>query len=382
MDKILIVDQDTYFMDKIYDVLLDEGHLVYMKNTLIESRDIILEANLDMVLISLSQNNDFESEIKAIRETDENIAIVGIITDNLGEIVSRTLNLGVNDYILKPIMDVDVFIKTIEKNLELQNLKKSNKNQLELLKKMNHNLDTHLKEMQSDLVVGSELQRKMLPTNKWNWGGIEFSYMSVPSHYLSGDFIGYQEINAEECLFYLIDVSGHGPSAAFVALIVYNIIDKYKDEIKEKKSVNPTELASLINEEIHNANINKHLVGVFGVINKITHEVSYTNAGLYPKPLVIKENENYFLEKHSMAIGLIPGITYKTEKIKLEQGERLMIMSDGILDTFTGSDLKEKETRLKAVLKMNSNVDILKDSVVKKGEIVIDDLTVLQLYYR
>jgi sigma-B regulation protein RsbU (phosphoserine phosphatase) len=380
MNKILIVDQDTYFMDKIYDVLMDEENLVYMKNTLKESIDIILDAQLDMVLISVAIDNDFEGEIKKIREADENISIVLIIKDNLGEIVSKTLNIGVNDYILKPIMDVDEFLVKIEKNLELKQLKKANKEQLEMLKKMNNNLNTHLKEVQSDLIVGSELQRKMLPKNEWSWSGLEFSYMSVPSHYLSGDFIGYQEINENECLFYLIDVSGHGPSSAFVALIVYNIIEKYKDEIKEaQKSVSPSDLAYLINEEIHKANINKHLVGVFGVVNKTTNEITYTNAGLYPKPLVISESESYFLEKNSMAIGLIPKIIYKSEKIILEKGSRILIMSDGILDEFSGSTLKEAEDKLKSKLKETSNMDILKDGILKKDKAVIDDLTILQI---
>jgi sigma-B regulation protein RsbU (phosphoserine phosphatase) len=383
MDKILIIDQDPYFMDRIYDVLLEERKLVYMKNTFLEAIDIILEAKVDMVLISLSKKNNFKNEIKAIREADENISIVGIIKDDLGEIVSETLNLGINDYILKPIMDVDLFLRTIEKNLELKHLKESNKNQLELLKKMNKKLNTHLKEMQSDLVVGSELQRKMLPKNKWSWNGFDFSYMSVPSNYLSGDFIGYEEVNENECLFYLIDVSGHGPSSAFVALIVYNIIEKYKDEIKEKnKSVNPSDLAYLINEEIQRSHINKHLVGVFGVLNKKTNEITYTNAGLYPKPLVISESESYFLEKHSMAIGLIPKIIYKSEKIILEKDSRLLIMSDGILDEFSGSTLKEAEDKLKSKLKETSNMGILKDGILKKDKAVIDDLTVLHIYRR
>lgn len=380
MDRILIIDHDSYFLDRVQELLSDEGYRVYARDNLIESRDVIEEAELDMVIMLLSKEFDFKENIKILKEIDPNISIIGIITDELGEVVTETVNIGVDDYILKPIMNTNNLIKKIEKNLEIKQLKKTNAEQLSLLKTMNDNLNLHLRAMESDLLVGSELQKKMLPKNNYIWGNCEFSYISIPSHYLSGDFIGYQAINDDECLFYLIDVSGHGPSAAFVALMVYNIIDKYKTMIiNDKSKINPSELAKLINNEINKSKINKHLVGVFGVINKKEKVIKYTNAGLSPKPVLI-QNTNYdILENSSMAIGLIPKAKYITEEINLSKETRVLLMSDGVFDAIEKNTQKEKESFLMNELKINSNMNILKEHLLENKNSLIDDLTVLQI---
>lgn len=376
MDKILIIDHDTFFADRLSDLLVDGGYKVFTRSTLVESIHVIEDTKLDMVIISLSENIDFEKQIKILKSIDKNMSIIGVITENVCEIISKTLNLGVGDYVMRPILDTGEFFEKIEKNLESKHLKFANESQLNLLKVMNEKLNNNMSDMESDLKVGAEVQRKMLPKNNYNWNGVEFNYLSIPSHFLSGDFLGYEEVNEDECLFYLIDVSGHGPSAAFVALMVYNIIENYK---REKKVFTPSDLAFLINDEINKSDINKHLVGVFGIINKKNKTVTYTNAGLYPKPILVDEVKIQYLEKNSMAIGLMPDIKYKNEIIKIEPNQKIILMSDGVFDIIDGLTRVEKEENLLSQIKEGHNIKGVKNNIFLKKDELRDDLSILQI---
>ena len=88
------------------------------------------------------------------------------------------------------------------------------------LEELNEHLETHLAMLRQDQLAGGQIQQRLLPESGQRINGIRYDYCLSPSLYLSGDFLEYQAIDERFSLFYFADVSGHGASSAFVAVML------------------------------------------------------------------------------------------------------------------------------------------------------------------
>ena len=69
----------------------------------------------------------------------------------------------------------------------------------------------------------------------------KFSHRIVPADYLSGDYVEYHQVSDNKVVFFLVDVTGHGASSAFVTVMMKQLsIRSRKHFQKDKKRQQPT----------------------------------------------------------------------------------------------------------------------------------------------
>ncbi|MDO6804635.1 hypothetical protein Q4595_19455, partial [Wenyingzhuangia sp. 1_MG-2023] len=136
--------------------------------------------------------------------------------------VVQALRMGADDFLVKPILDLEMLHHAIKRALERVELETENTAYREYLEKTNAELRHGLEELRTDQMAGRQIQMRMLP-DSLNYNGLCCDHRIFPSLMLSGDFLDYFELGEHLLVFYIADVSGHGSSSAFVTVLLKNL---------------------------------------------------------------------------------------------------------------------------------------------------------------
>jgi len=120
------------------------------------------------------------------------------------------------------------------------------------------------------------------------------------------------------------------------------------------------------------------------VIARITPdgELEYVNCGHVP-PLLISNHQVTRPEKGNLPVGLLAEATYESGTCRLQPGDRLLIVTDGVTEAENArGDFFENE-RLEKVASTSSSFEDILSSVANfcGGTPLTDDCTVVELVY-
>ena len=212
-------------------------------------------------------------------------------------------------------------------------------------------------QMQRELELAARMQTMLfpahLPTNKM----IDIASTYLPHQQVGGDYYDYIELNQDEILICLADVSGKGISAAL-------LMSNFQANLNAKASIS-TDLIWLMHEL--NANVNRSAKGekfitVFvGIINTKTQLLRYVNAGQNP-PVVFQKGEFVLLDKGTTGLGMFEELPFLHEGlIHLSQGASLICYTDGIVEQENGQREVYGLERLINQIRTNDDAYTMKD---------------------
>ncbi|WP_420265559.1 response regulator [Candidatus Magnetominusculus dajiuhuensis] len=172
--------------------------------------------------------------IKRIREKDTRVPIIMITGYVDTEFLIEAINLGVNQFITKPII-IQNLMKAVEiavQGFVLDNLAQiSRQQELQLLRyrEKYHSTQQELAFMKELKIIRNDLNHIKLETNagKTIWHA-EICY--VPLDILSGDSYSIREITGGKVLFFISDAMGKGLSASVTSILTTSFINHLIDE--------------------------------------------------------------------------------------------------------------------------------------------------------
>ena len=255
------------------------------------------------------------------------------------------------------------------------------------LLKTNSTLKKYIAKLESDHAAGQRMQYRLLPMRKMIFGKYEFSRYLLPSMYLSGDFLDYYELDDNTLLFYILDVSGHGISSAFITVIVKNLIDIHAQRYRLENNrliLDPVEFLKKVNTELLREDIGKYLTIFFGMIKKKENKLIYVNCGQFPNPIIYNGTKNTILSGKGTPIGLFKSLNIEQKEFTLPEDFSLLFISDGILEILEQPALDEKIDYLKS-LQVNIDIeigDIMKENNLDAARDLPDDVTFLMIKRR
>lgn len=347
---LLVVDDEDAVRESIVAYLEDSGYKVLEASNGTEGLDIFERDSPDLVICDLRMPGIDGLHLlkRIVAESDETPVIVvsgaGVMTD-----VVEALRLGATDYLMKPVIDLSVLEHSVERALERLLLVKENYRYREQLEQRNQQLEDHVNRLKLDLQAGRAVQQRLLPSYAVEQNGYTIRFNMEPSSYLSGDLVDYFELNPNQVVFYMADVSGHGASSALITLLIKTQIDRYRDEFENDTSdivLNPGQVLRQINLELIKTQTNKHATMFYGVIDTSIHRMDYAMAAHFPAPILCFANGCQVIEPESLAVGLFDDASYLTHALDLAGLNHLTVLSDGIFDIMSGQSLAEKERRL------------------------------------
>lgn len=235
--------------------------------------------------------------------------------------------------------------------------------------------------LEKDLETARNIQKNLLPKSMPKLNSFEIAGFNNSAKQVGGDYYDLVKISDDELLFAIGDVSGKGVPAA---LLMANLQAFLKSICKQGMPLDRA--TDFINDLVSENTTNGSFITFFwGIINDLTRELSYVNAGHNP-PLLIRDGAIRKLKAGGMILGVMPTlIPYNSEKVQLEKGDFMVFYTDGITEAMDPdykefSDERLEELALKLTDKSSSEalnciIDDVKSYI--RGAEQSDDITLI-----
>lgn len=183
-------------------------------------------------------------------------------------------------------------------------------------------------EIQKELKIGKEVQELFLG-NLAIYKDYKIDLFYKPLREVSGDVYKFYELpNGFRALFFA-DASGHGVSAALITTITLMSLDEIlRDTMK------PGEVLSQLNDMLAvRLDTSYFATGVFFLMEP-DGKISFTNAGHNPVLCVRPSNKEIWqLDKMGPPMGLMEEFSYPTSELEVKSKDKVLIYSDGLVET-------------------------------------------------
>lgn len=194
------------------------------------------------------------------------------------------------------------------------------------------------------------IQQSLLPLKRLNFKKVSFYSEYYPCERLSGDFYDIYRIDDEHVGMYVLDVSGHGISAALMTMFCNNYIKSTERLIKRYRGLKPHRNLKHFYEEFNKMNFPEemHMVIFFASYNLTTQVLTYSSGGMNCHPILIRQDGSWeYLDKsQGFPICRLSDFfepEYSSEFIHLQDGDRLIFYTDGLVDKDKNSILDQEE---------------------------------------
>lgn len=193
-------------------------------------------------------------------------------------------------------------------------------------------------EIQRDLDKASQYVRSLLPAPLIG-GHLQTDWILQPSAQLGGDAFGYDRLDTDTFVMYLIDVCGHGAGAAMHSVSVLSVLRQraLKADLREPAEV-LTSLNAMFQMERHDG---MYLTMWYGVYHRPERLLRYACAGHHPGFLVsgpldsAGERTAVPLRTRGVMIGAVPEARYVVDQTVVPPRSALYLFSDGVFEIVT-----------------------------------------------
>ncbi|MCU1229027.1 MAG: serine phosphatase [Acidobacteria bacterium] len=182
--------------------------------------------------------------------------------------------------------------------------------------------------LQSEIEIAATIQRNLLPSEGPKFRGVSFSAHFEPTASIGGDYYDVFNLDKTRLAVAIGDVSGHGLSTGIVMAMVKAAMTTLVEEGADERS-----LFRRLNELVHRSTERRAFMTLGFTIFDLEHStIRHTNAGhLYPY-LLRKNAAPYSIESPSLPLGVRSDIVTQTVELKLEEGDAIVYLSDGIVE--------------------------------------------------
>lgn len=383
--KILTIDDEPVLRQTIVAYLEDCDYQLLEAGNGKEGLAVFEAERPDLILCDLRMPVMDGLEVLAeLRKLDADVPIVMVSGAGVMSDVVDALRLGAWDYLIKPIRDLAVLEHTVSRCLERTFLLRQNQKYKENLEQSNRRLQESLSALEEDQRAGREVQRRLLPANELAFEQHAFSYIFVPSLYLSGDFLDYFTLEAGVTAFLIADVSGHGASSAFVTMLLKSQLSLLQRQYRSKENnhlARPEQVLDYLNQELLASKLGKYVTMFYAVLDNASHKLCYAIAGHYPSPILYSTEDVAFLPGQGFPVGVFDKAVYTSHEITLPAQYSLMMCSDGVMEIAPGESLKEKERFLLDMVTRNPSLDHFSETLALESiDGAPDDITILLLH--
>jgi serine phosphatase RsbU (regulator of sigma subunit)/pSer/pThr/pTyr-binding forkhead associated (FHA) protein len=199
-----------------------------------------------------------------------------------------------------------------------------------------------------DLEQAAEIQRSFLPSVAPFVRRLDLAGHNAPCRTVGGDYYDFFRYGESRVAMVLGDVSGKGMPAS---LLMMGLQARVQVLIEEPKSL--AEAMTRLNR-ITSANCpsNRFISLFFCILDGDTGELTYCNAGHNPPLIVRKSGEVEEITGGGPVLGILDSVEYFEQRARLDEGDTLVIYSDGVTEASnTQGDEFETDRLGEAVLR-------------------------------
>ena len=237
-------------------------------------------------------------------------------------------------------------------------------------------------QMQRELELAARMQAMLFPAHLPADKRIDLAATYLPHQQVGGDYYDYIQLNEDELLICVADVSGKGISAAL-------LMSNFQANLNAKAPyfTSLKELAIELNESVNkSAKGEKFITAFLAVLNTKSHFIKYVNAGQNP-PFIFNNGEFTLLDKGTTGLGMFEELPFIQEGMSyMPPLSMLFCYTDGIVEQENErGDIFGLEI-LMEMIRTNADVYTMKDlhfrvidafNEFRKNTDALDDVTLL-----
>lgn len=203
-----------------------------------------------------------------------------------------------------------------------------------------------LQKMREELSVAYGIQTGLLPKSAPEIDGYDIAGRSVPARSVGGDYFDFRVLGDGKLFFCLGDISGKGMPAA---LLMSNMMAILRGQ--EIAGSMPSEVLSSSNGQMFRSSGEERFSTLFlGILDPGRNTLIYSNAG-HNHPLLISPGGSLErLDSGGIVLGAIEDASYADEETAIEDGQILVVFSDGISEALDPSEREFGETTIADIL--------------------------------
>lgn len=253
--------------------------------------------------------------------------------------------------VLKIFKNGDLSIRSpIRSKDEIGMLSKQYNQMLEIIEEHTKNLENKVSERTRDLAAANtvlkqqkdeidrnlqmaqKIQLNLIPNEKTYpvRQELHFNGLYKAMDAIGGDIFDVIRCGRNSYGILMADVSGHGIPAALVTAMAKVSFNTHAQQY----GIHTSEVCSRVNKDITRLlgnDFSHYLTAFFGIIDLEKKTFIYSNCGHHPA-LLIRQQTILSLGSPGPFIGFIENATFYDESIELQEGDRLVLFTDGIVE--------------------------------------------------
>jgi serine phosphatase RsbU (regulator of sigma subunit) len=209
-------------------------------------------------------------------------------------------------------------------------------------------LEVEDKRKSKELNDARELQLSLLPHCANNIGNLEICFDMRTASEVGGDYYDYELSEDGELSIVIGDATDHGMKAGMMVSIVKSLF------LARDKNTEIKEFFNNCSKTIKQMKL-KNLFMALMVIKIRGENLISSSAGI--PPFLVYRKKTKLVEEFKtkgMPLGAVDNFPYQTIEAKLEIGDTVLLMTDGLIELFNGEKVQFGEDRIKEIFKMNA----------------------------
>jgi len=247
--------------------------------------------------------------------------------------ILRGLHAGADAFVAKPIDGAELLAQ-IEVATRILKLQERLETQLSDLSQAHDRLENHLR-------AAASVQQALLPSELPGIEGLDFAWDYEACEHVGGDMFNVMRLDEHRIGLYVLDVSGHGTSAALLSVSLSRILTPFNqqggilkrsaDRAPFYELLSPAEVAEELNRRFQLIQLSgQYFTFLYGVFDARTRELRYVRAG-HPPPLRLSNGTPLLHDgAGDIPIGILEDSEYHEEKITLDRGDFVIFYTDGV----------------------------------------------------
>ncbi len=206
-----------------------------------------------------------------------------------------------------------------------------------------------LLQIRHEMKLASQIQADLLPKDMPRLPGYDIAGATFPARIVGGDYFDMIPICENKTAFCLGDVAGKGLPAALLAA---NLQATLRGEASPLASV--AECVRKLNCRLYRTTGPEKFATLFyGILDSGAHTMRYCNAGQEPPFIFRRGGEPVRLCEGGPLVGIAEELPFGEEEVPLDEGDILVVYSDGVTEAMDCTRGQFGETKLVEVVTEN-----------------------------
>jgi phosphoserine phosphatase RsbU/P len=339
--QILIVDDDAASRGLLTRMLSTVGYPCRETGSAIEALHLIHQQKPDVLVLDFKMPEmDGTDALKQLR-SDPNPEIAQlpvIMLTGHGESEVQCLEAGADDFVIKPVK-IEVLRARIDAQLRVHAMRLQ-------LQQQNKALEEWRRNHERDLAAARATQQSLIPIKAPQIAGWEISTCYRPVIEVGGDIYGWLPMKNDRWLFWIVDATGHGASAALLTTLA-KLLFHYGREQQDE----PSAIMGAINNDLRGISGGRSFMSAMCVaLDPGTGRASVVGAG-HPPLLVTRFGRGTeAIPSSAPPLGLIEQSQFEATDLELHPGDAFTLYTDGLFGNAMTGRLRSTPTQLAGMI--------------------------------